>query len=146
MTRPFTWYHNFWPCDLDLEVWLTSEKLWSWVVHVLMVAVWRALSSDNSYCLYSSLEPKAWASYCHSMLSVLHPSINFSFLCPRHKMARGHLVFALSVLPSFRHSVLPSFRPSVIPSFRRIKVCLLNSSYILAWIWMKLSRDVAPQV
>ena len=49
-----------------------------------------------------------------------------AFLCPRHKMARGHLVFALSVIPSFR--------PSVIPSFRHIKVCLLNSSYILAWI------------
>ena len=30
------------------------------------------------------------------------------FLCPRHKMARGHLVFALSVLPSFHHSVIPS--------------------------------------
>ena len=40
------------------------------------------------------------------------------FLCPRHKMARGHLVFALSVLPSFRPSVLPSFCHSVIPSFR----------------------------
>ena len=37
-------------------------------------------------------------------------------------------------------------RPSVILSFRPIKVCLLNSSYILAWIWMKLSRDVVPQV
>ena len=36
--------------------------------------------------------------------------------------------------------------PSVIPSFRPIKVCLLNSSYILAWIWMKPGRDVAPQV
>ena len=41
-----------------------------------------------------------------------------TFLCPRHKMARGHLVFALSVIPSFRPSVLPSFRPSVLPSFR----------------------------
>ena len=30
------------------------------------------------------------------------------FLCSRHKMARGHLVFALSVILSFRHSVLPS--------------------------------------
>ena len=29
-------------------------------------------------------------------------------------MARGHLVFALSVLPSFRHSVLPSYQKSVI--------------------------------
>ena len=45
-------------------------------------------------------------------------------------MARGHLVFALSV----------------ILSFRCIKDCLLNSSYILAWICMKLGRDVAPQV
>ena len=51
-------------------------------------------------------------------------------LCPRHKMARGHLAFPLSVIPSFRH----------------IKVCLLNSSYILACIWMKLGTDVAPQV
>ena len=25
--RPFTWYHNFWPRDLDLEVWPTCEKL-----------------------------------------------------------------------------------------------------------------------
>ena len=32
-------------------------------------------------------------------------SQNVYFLCPRHKMARGYLVFALSVLPSFRHSV-----------------------------------------
>ena len=39
----------------------------------------------------------------------------FLFLYPRHKMARGNLVFALSV----------------IPPFHRIKVCLLNSSYIL---------------
>ena len=44
--------------------------------------------------------------------------IYIPFLCPRHKMARGHLVFALSI----------------IPSFRRIKVCLLNFSNILAWI------------
>ena len=119
---------------------------------------------------------------------------NITFLCPRHKMARGHLVFALSVLPSFRHSVLPSFRPSVASKFVfstpptslhgfewnlvqmlyhksrsacgeiihvrqilqsygpwhlefvHILACLLNSSYILAWIWMKLGRDVAPQV
>ena len=41
----------------------------------------------------------------------------FFFLCPRHKMARGHLVFALSVIPSFRPSVLPSFRPSVASKF-----------------------------
>ena len=27
VTRPLTWYHNFWPCDLDLEVWPIFEKL-----------------------------------------------------------------------------------------------------------------------
>ena len=31
------------------------------------------------------------------------------FLCPRHKMARGHLVFALPILPSFRPSVTSKF-------------------------------------
>ena len=30
------------------------------------------------------------------------------FLCPHHKMVRGHLVFALSGLSSFRPSVIPS--------------------------------------
>ena len=30
--------------------------------------------------------------------------------------------------------------------FLHILACLLNSSFILAWIWMKLGRDVAPQV
>ena len=30
--------------------------------------------------------------------------------------------------------------------FLHILACLLNSSYILAWIWMKHGRDVAPQV
>ena len=27
VTRPFPWYHSFWPHDLDLEVWPTFEKL-----------------------------------------------------------------------------------------------------------------------
>ena len=104
------------------------------------------------------------------------------FLCPRHNMARGHLVFALSVLPSFRHSVPSKFVFSTPPTsllgvewnfvqmlyhksrsacgelfmfdkfwqsycpwhfeFLHILACLLNSSYIVAWIWMKLGRDL----
>ena len=39
-----------------------------------------------------------------------------TFLCPRHKMARGHLVFALSVLPSFRPSVTSKFVFSTPPT------------------------------
>jgi hypothetical protein len=27
MIRPFYWYQNVWPCDLDLEVWPTFQKL-----------------------------------------------------------------------------------------------------------------------
>ena len=26
VTRPFTWYHNFWPSDLDIEVWPTFKN------------------------------------------------------------------------------------------------------------------------
>ena len=39
-----------------------------------------------------------------------------TFLCPRHKMARGHLVFALSVLPSFCPSVPSKFVFSTPPT------------------------------
>ena len=27
MTRPFQWYHEFWTCDLDHDLWPTFEKL-----------------------------------------------------------------------------------------------------------------------
>ena len=40
-------------------------------------------------------------------------------------MARGHLVFALSVILSFRHSVILSFRHSVIPSHQSLSSQLL---------------------
>ena len=47
MTRPFTWYHNFLPCDLDLLM-----KNFNLGCYKLMVAARRALlSSDNSYCM-----------------------------------------------------------------------------------------------
>ena len=43
--------------------------------------------------------------------------IRLFLLCPRHKMARGHLVFALFVILSFRPSVIPSFCHSVPSKF-----------------------------
>ena len=33
VSRPFTWYHNFWACDLDLEVWPSFEKLEPWLLY-----------------------------------------------------------------------------------------------------------------
>ena len=40
----------------------------------------------------------------------------YIFLCPHHKMARGLLVFALSILPSFRPSVPSKFVFSTPPT------------------------------
>ena len=42
--------------------------------------------------------------------------ISLDFLCPRHKMARGHLVFALSILLSFHPSVPSKFVFSTPPT------------------------------
>ena len=43
--------------------------------------------------------------------------LRIQFLCPRHKMARGHLVFALSVIiPSFHHSIPSKFVFSTPPT------------------------------
>ena len=53
----------------------------------------------------------------HCDLKLQIRSVKFvPFLCPRHKMARGHLVFALSVLPSFRPSVASKFVFSTPPT------------------------------
>ena len=59
------------------------------------------------------------------VVRVIKFAASFVSLCPRHKMARGHLVFALSVIPSFRHSVTPSFRHSVLPSHQSLSSQLL---------------------
>ena len=68
---------------------------------------------------------------CHIIFARVMPlglplnSINFQFpliisitnsLCPRHKMVRGHLVFALSVIPSFHPSVTSKFVFSTPPT------------------------------
>ena len=90
-------------------------------LHVVLKAVYRKFVVRHCFRFQPSRDPLN-DRFFYPMSAFL--------LCPRHKMARGQLVFALSVLPSFHP----------------IKVCLLNSSYILAWIWMKLGRDIAPQV
>ena len=43
MTRPFTSYHNFWPSDLDLEIWITHCFYLN-----LLASRQTSLSSDNS--------------------------------------------------------------------------------------------------
>ena len=49
VTRPFTPYHKFWSCDLDLELWITYTKC----CYSYWVASRRtSLSSDNS-CSYN---------------------------------------------------------------------------------------------
>ena len=58
-----------------------------------------------------------WKREKRSKNPILTGELYFStFLCPRHKMARGHLVFALSVLPSFRPSIPSKFVFSTPPT------------------------------
>ena len=70
------------------------------------------------YCA-GTLRPVIGCHWCCLYLSIFQGNIttrkkskfqdDCEFLCPRHKMAKGHLVFALSVIPSFRHSVPSKF-------------------------------------
>ena len=62
------------------------------------------------------------------------------FLCPRHKMAMGHLVFALSVLPSFRPSV-----PSKIV-FSTPPTSLHGSEWNLAGMLHHKSRSACGEI
>jgi hypothetical protein len=32
MKRPFFWYRDFWPCDLDQELWPSFEKSLTWAI------------------------------------------------------------------------------------------------------------------
>ena len=32
VTQPFTWFHNFLPCDLYREIWPSYEKHWPWLL------------------------------------------------------------------------------------------------------------------
>jgi hypothetical protein len=47
-TKPFYWYQIFWPCDLDLEVWHTFQKLYN-IDHIFWMA------SDNAFIFHMSV-------------------------------------------------------------------------------------------
>ena len=70
--------------------------------------------SGNCSCISQDLDGSQLASGLEKLL--IFYFLRVSFLCPRHKMARGYLVFALSVLPSFRHSVPSKFVFSTPPT------------------------------
>ena len=58
----------------------------------------------------------------------------FTFLCPRHIMARGNLVFALSVILSFRPSVTSKFVFSTPPtSLHGFEWNLVQMLYHKSW-------------
>ena len=99
MVRPFTWCHNFWPCDLVLEVWPTFENF-NLGCYLLMVAAPRAsLSSDNFYFFYK------WALFMNKIYTLTKTEYQY-FYSPAMKWP-GHIVLPLSVIPSFCHSVIP---------------------------------------
>ena len=62
------------------------------------------------------------------------------FLCPSHKMARGHLVFALSVIVSFRPSVASKFVFSTPPT------CLHGFEWNLAEMCHHRSRSACWEI
>ena len=57
VTRPFTWYHNSWPCDIDLEVWPTFEKL-----YITLVITFKPEVIGLSYCtcVFFVTRPFTW--------------------------------------------------------------------------------------
>ena len=105
MTRPFTWYHNFWPCDLDLEVWPTCENFNLGCYFndgcrpASVVVFWQLLFSacDSKHTYFFALvlypvcnplsfykwnpiilsapEPKSQVHYCYHVLSVRPSSV-----------------------------------------------------------------------
>jgi hypothetical protein len=66
MTGPFYWYHIFWPCDFDLEVWPTFQN----IGHIFWIASDRAfifpmcVSYDRTFLLephFFTLWPWPWS-------------------------------------------------------------------------------------
>ena len=61
VTRPSTWYHNYWPCDLDLELWPTFKKTLTFGITFLPEVI------GLSYCTYVLLVTKPFTLY-HNFL------------------------------------------------------------------------------
>ena len=65
MRRPFTWYHVFLPCDLELEIWPTLEKLYHY--HNSNTTWGRAfkfhmcIPYDKTFIWYHNLWPSPWS-------------------------------------------------------------------------------------
>ena len=122
VTRPFTWYCNIWPHDLDLEVWPTFEKL-KLGCYLVMVAARRAsLSSDNSYFMtstYVQMKPKAGNS-CNMG--------TFSWLCLFSLPGSGRVTF--SSKKSYMKAVQAAFIEIKTPKFTK-KVSELSKVFIL---------------
>ena len=72
VTRPYTWYHNFLPCDLDLKVWPIYKNC-KLECYLVMVATRPAsLSSDIPYYLY----------LYHICLNPLYPIVSALLVYP----------------------------------------------------------------
>ena len=97
MIRPFTWYHNFLPGDIDLLL-----KNFNLRCFLVMVAARRAsLSSDNSYSLPSQI---SWAVHKgHTLCGKL------ALQSIRKDNVPHAAVFPFTVMPSVLYVVLHVF-------------------------------------
>ena len=126
VTRPFTWYHNFWLRDLDLEVWPTCENL-NLGCYLMMVAARRAsLSSDNSY--FFAVDHCRFIS--HQEHYVIHNNIHSARCWTSSIYVAIYLVKGSSELLSLRAVCRPSV--SDIKGLNAWRF-LMNFMYLFRW-------------
>ena len=66
VTRPFCWYHKFWPCDIDLNFWPTFEKTKTNVTMVITFEPIEIGPLNFTWCIFyfcSVLAPKILTSW-----------------------------------------------------------------------------------
>ena len=73
MTRPFTWYHNFLPHDLDLEVWLTLKKNLTLAITLLPGEIGLSYCT----CVFLVTRPFTW---CHNIFDLVTLTLKFDLL------------------------------------------------------------------
>ena len=111
-------------CGEIIHVRQILAELWS-----LTLRIFTHFSLSSQLLLHPCMDlNETWQGCCTTSLEV-HVGRSFMFGKFWQSYGPWHLEF-LYILAEFLY----------------ILACLLNSSYILAWIWMKVGRDVAPQV
>ena len=120
-------WRRFLPFLRVLDSWLGQvcerDVLWRLLLRTTSASSLQNNKKENQYSMhYCSAYSRLYGICCDQSRALsavlvviiinwaveIHILVLMRFYATRHKMGRGHLVFALSVILSFRHSVLPS--------------------------------------